>query len=118
LLEPSARDLYVDWDESTDVLVSGLREAAASDPDDPRLRLLIDELSTVSDRFRELWARADVGYRVGVIHMRHPRVGDLYLHRNRFNIPHSGGQHLLIYRGEPGSDSARALETLRSLGSA
>jgi hypothetical protein len=30
------RDLHVDWEESTDVLVSGLREAAAGDPDDPR----------------------------------------------------------------------------------
>jgi transcriptional regulator with XRE-family HTH domain len=118
LLEPAARDLYVDWDESTDVIVSGLREAAASDPDDPRLRSLIDELSVASARFRELWARADVGYRVGVIHMRHPKVGDLYLHRNRFNIPHSGGQHLLTYRAEPGSESAAALDALRAVASA
>ena len=115
-LDPAARDLYVDLDEANDVLVSGFREAAASDPDDPRLRLMIDELSAASERFRELWARADVGYRVGVIHMRHPKVGDLYLHRNRFNIPHSGGQHLLIYRADPGSDSAKALDALRSLG--
>jgi transcriptional regulator with XRE-family HTH domain len=114
LLDPAARDLHVDWEESTDVLVSGLREAAAGDPDDPRLRLLVDELLAVSERFGELWARADVGYRVGVIHMRHPRVGDLYLHRNRFNIPHSGGQHLLIYRAEPGSESAAALDALRT----
>ena len=85
----------MDWDEATDVAVSGLREAAGSDPDDPRLQSLIDELSAASERFRELWARADVGYRVGVIHMRHPTVGDLYLHSNRFNIPHSGGQHML-----------------------
>jgi transcriptional regulator with XRE-family HTH domain len=116
LLDPAARDLYVDWDEATDVAVSGLREAAGSDPDDPRVRSLVDELSAASERFRELWARADVGYRVGVIHMRHPRVGDLHLHRNRFNIPHSGGQHMLIYRAETGSESAAALEALRSLG--
>jgi transcriptional regulator with XRE-family HTH domain len=114
LLDPAARDLYVNWDEATDIAVSGLREAAASDPDDPRLRLMIDELSALSERFRELWARADVGYRASVIHMRHPVVGDLYLHSNRFNIPHSGGQHLLTYRAEPGSESARALEMLRS----
>lgn len=117
LLEPTARELYVDWDEATDVAVSGLREEAGSDPDDPRLQSLIEELSTASVRFRELWSRAEVGYRTGVIHMRHPRVGDLYLHRNRFNIPHSGGQHMLIYRADPGSDTARAFETLRSLGS-
>jgi transcriptional regulator with XRE-family HTH domain len=117
LLDPAARELYVDWDEATDVAVSGLREAAGSDPDDPRLRLLVDELSAASDRFRALWARADVGYRVGVIHMRHPKVGDLYLHRNRFNIPHSGGQHMLTYRAEPGSKSAGAVEELRTLSS-
>jgi transcriptional regulator with XRE-family HTH domain len=116
LLDPAARDLYVDWDEATDVAVSGLREAAASDPDDPRLRSMIDELSALSERFRELWARADVGYRTTVIHMRHPVVGDLYLRSNRFTIPHSGGQHMLTYRAEPGSDSAEALEALRSHG--
>jgi transcriptional regulator with XRE-family HTH domain len=115
LLDPAARDLYVDWDESTDVLVSGLREVAASDPDDPRLRSLINELSSASERFRELWGRADVGYRVGITHMRHPEVGEVFLHRNRFNIPHSGGQHLLIYRAEPGSASAAALDALRAV---
>jgi transcriptional regulator with XRE-family HTH domain len=114
LLEPAARELYVDWDEATEVAVSGLREAAGSDPDDPRLQSLIDELSAASRRFRELWARAEVGYRIGVLHMRHPKVGDLYLHRYRLNIPHSGGQHVLIYRAEPGSDTARGLEALRS----
>jgi transcriptional regulator with XRE-family HTH domain len=118
LLEPAARDFFVDWDEATDVAVSGLREAAGSDPQDPRLRSVINELSATSERFRELWARADVGYRVGVIHMRHPKVGDLYLHRNRFNIPHSGGQHMLTYRAEPGSESAAALQALRSLSAA
>jgi transcriptional regulator with XRE-family HTH domain len=118
LLEPAARELYVDWDEATDVAVSGLREAAGSDPDDPRLQSLIEDLSDVSERFRELWARAEVGYRASVIHMRHPTVGDLYVHSYRLNIPHSDGQHMLLYRAESGSDSAGALETLRSLGSA
>src|ERR1700756_2108826 len=115
LLDPAARELYVDWDAATDVAVSGLREAAGSDPDDPRVRSLIDELSTASERFRELWARADVGYRADVVHMRHPQVGELYLHPNRFNIPHSGGQHMLTYRAQPGSDSATALDALQAL---
>ena len=116
LLEPAARGLYVNWDEATDVAVSGLREAAGSDPDDPRVRSLVDELSSASERFRELWARADVGYRIGVLHMRHPQVGDLYLHRYRLNIPHADGQHVLTYHAEPDSDTARALEQLRSIG--
>jgi hypothetical protein len=112
-MEPIAREQFADWDEATEVAVSGLREAAGSDPDDPHLQSLINELSATSDRFRELWARADVGYRIGVLHMHHPKVGDLYLHRYRLNIPHSGGQHMLIYHADPGSDSARALEALR-----
>src|SRR6201993_4500989 len=59
LFEPAAREFFVDWDEATDVAVSGLREAAGSDPDDPRLRALVDELSRTSARFRELWARRE-----------------------------------------------------------
>jgi hypothetical protein len=78
---------------------------------------LIDEFLVKSERFRELWARADVGYRRGVVHMRHPKVGDLHLYRTRLNVPHSGGQHVLIYHPEPGSESAKALEVLRSHGS-
>lgn len=114
LLEPAARDFFVDWDEATDIAVSGLREVAGSYPDDPRLRQMIDELSSASERFRELWARADVGYRPGITHVRHPRVGELYLHRNRLHVPHSGGQHVITFRADPGSASERALEELRS----
>jgi transcriptional regulator with XRE-family HTH domain len=118
LLDPAARELYVDWEDATDAAVSGLRELAGTVPDDPRMQTLIAELSSASPRFRESWACANVGYRVGTLHLRHPRVGDLYLGRNQLNVPHvahAAGQHVLIYRAEPGSDSARALEKLRSL---
>jgi DNA-binding XRE family transcriptional regulator len=115
LLEPAARELYVNWDEAIENLVRGLREATVSDPNDPKLCALIDELSAASRRFRELWARGDVGYRYGTIHMRHPRVGEIHLRRNRLSVPNRGGQHLLIYHAEPGSQSARALEELRSM---
>jgi len=118
LLDPAARELYVDWDDATDAAVSGLRELAGAVPGDPRMQTLIAELSSASPRFRELWARANVGYRLGTLHLRHPRVGDLYLCRNQLNVPHVAhalGQHVLMYRAEPGSESARALEKLRSL---
>jgi hypothetical protein len=52
---------------------------------------------------------------VGTIKMCHPRVGELELYRNRLSLPHSGGQHILIYHAEPESVTARALEVLRSL---
>jgi MmyB-like transcription regulator ligand binding domain len=111
LLAPAARDFFVDWDEATEVAVSGLRESAGGDLGDPRLRAFIDELSAASDRFRELWARADVGYRTGILHMRHPVAGDLYLRRTRLTVPYSDTQ-VFIYQPEPGSDSAKALEAL------
>ena len=118
LLDPAARELYADWDEATASAVSGLRELAGAVPDDGRMHTLIAELSSASPRFRESWARANVGYRLGTLHLRHPRVGDLYLSRNQLMVPHVAdavGQHVLIYRAEPGSDSARALEELRAL---
>ena len=121
LLNPAARELYVDWDEATEAAVSGLRELAGDNPHDPRMQKLIAEMSAASPRFRELWARADVGYPLGILHMRHPRVGDLYLNRHQLNVPHvlnAVGQHLLLYYADPGSDSARALEELRSLSAA
>ena len=114
LLEPAARELYVDWDAVTDIAVSEAREVAGGDLGDPRLRALIDELSGASQRFRELWGRADVGYHTGIIDMRHPQVGELRLHRNSLTVPHSNGQHLLLYHAEPGSETAGALEQLGS----
>jgi len=79
---------------------------------------LIAELSSASPFFRERWARANVGYRLGTLHLRHPQVGELRLCRNQLNVPHVAhalGQHLLIYRAEPGSESAKALAELRAL---
>jgi transcriptional regulator with XRE-family HTH domain len=118
LLNPAARQFYVNWDEATEIAVSALRELSGHCPLDPRMRALIAELSDASPRFRELWPRAEVGDRTGVHHMRHPQVGDLYLHRHRLDTPYLGGDHVLMYRAEPGSDSARALEKLRSLAAA
>ena len=115
LFEPAARTLYIDWDDATASAVAGLRDLGGRWPDDPRMQALITEFSSASARFCELWPRADVGYRLGIHHYCHPRVGELYLHRSRLNAPYPGGEHVVMYRAQPGSDSARALEELRSL---
>jgi MmyB-like transcription regulator ligand binding domain len=115
LLEPGARELYVNWDEAIENLARGSHEVTVSDPNDPKLLALIDDLSAFSRHLRELWARGDVGYLGGIVHMRHPRVGKIHLPRNRLSVPHRGGQRLLDYHAEPGSQSARAFEELRSL---
>lgn len=114
LLDPAARELYVDWDEATDSVVRALRQLSGPCPDDARFQALIAELSDASPRFRELWGRASVGFRLGQRHMRHPLVGDIHLCRNLLYAPYPGGDHILVYHAERGSDSARALEELRS----
>jgi len=115
ILNPAARQLYSNWEFASENLVRGLREFAVTDLNDHRLRALIDELTDASPLFRQLWERAEVGYRVGTLKMRHPIVGELELYRNRLSLPHYGGQHMLIYHGEPDSPTARALKLLLSL---
>lgn len=113
-LDPAAKQVYPDWDEATALAVGGLRELSADDPDDPRLRALIYELSSRSERFKQLWEQAAVGYTKGINHMRHPVVGDLYLTRSKLDLPHSGGQHILTFHAQPNSTSAHALDQLRA----
>ena len=115
LLDPAARELYVDWEKALEGPVSGLRELGGLCPDDVRMTAFVAELSSDSAHFRELWSRAEVGYRLGINHLHHPQVGELYLHRHRLNAPYPGGDHVVMFRAEPGTDSARALEQLRSL---
>jgi hypothetical protein len=119
LLDPAARELYADWDEATASAVGGLRELTGHCPNDARMRALTDELCTVSARFRELWfGGTGVGYNLGIRHIRHPLVGVLHLHTHRLNAPYAGGDHVVMFRADPDSDSARALDALRSLSAA
>jgi hypothetical protein len=112
-LDPHDRELHLDWERATAGVVGGLRQTAGTDPDDPRLAALVGEMSLRSERFRTLWARADVGYRTS--HMQHPHVGELHLRRDKLTIPGTDGQQLVVYHAEPGSGSARALALLGSI---
>jgi transcriptional regulator with XRE-family HTH domain len=113
-VDPAAHEVYANWEEATAIAVGGLRELSAVEPGDPRLAELVDELSSRSPRFRELWDQAEVGYRPGATCFRHPEVGDLRLSRTKLDISHSLGQHVLMFHPAPGSESARAMERLRA----
>ncbi len=115
-LDPGDRELHQDWDRATASVVGGLRARAGADPADPRMVELVGELSLGSDRFRTLWARAEVGHRSdGTSHMRHPQVGELFLRREKLDIAGTDGMQLVIYHAEPGTESARSLALLGSL---
>jgi hypothetical protein len=115
-LDPSEQDLYPDWEQATSGLVASFRASLGTDIGDPRIAQLVGELSLASERFRQLWARHDVKALAGApAQIRHPQVGMLELRREKLSIGGSGGQLLVIYHAEPGSDSARSLALLGSL---
>jgi transcriptional regulator with XRE-family HTH domain len=114
-LDPAERDLYPDWEQAVRSMVAGFRASVGSLVDDPRIVQLVGELSLASEPFRRLWARHDVTALVGgSLRLRHPQVGMLELRREKLPLSDSGGQILAIYHAEPGSQTARLLDSLGS----
>jgi transcriptional regulator with XRE-family HTH domain len=109
-LDPAERELRRDWETLTEEGVATLRATTGADPADPRLVELVDELSSASERFRQLWSRHDVQPKRGRIHyLRHPVVGDLALRAHKLVISDTDGLLLAVYRAEPGSTSLMSL---------
>jgi transcriptional regulator with XRE-family HTH domain len=116
-LEEAERGLFADWENCTLDVVGHLRLAAGKYPDDPRLASLIGELAMGSERFRRLWARADVRARThGRKAYRHPMVGLLELHQENFALPDASGRELLVLSAAPGSPAEDGLRLLGALG--
>ncbi|MFE2076120.1 helix-turn-helix transcriptional regulator [Streptomyces misionensis] len=116
-LEEAERGLYADWENCTLDVVGHLRLAAGKYPDDPRLASLIGELAMGSERFRRLWARADVRARTyGCKAYRHPLVGLLELHQENFVLPNESGMELVVLSAAPGSPAEDGLRLLADLG--
>ena len=104
---PPSRSCTPDWTRAVAGMVAAFRASIGTDVDDPRIAQLVGELSLASEPFRQLWARHDVKPLAGApVRMRHPQVGPLELRREKLAIGDSGGQLLVIYHAEPGSDSA------------
>ncbi|MDI2127700.1 helix-turn-helix domain-containing protein [Yinghuangia seranimata] len=115
-LDEAERGLYPEWDQCTLDVVGHLRLAAGKHPDDPRLASLIGELAMGSDRFRRLWARADVRARThGRKAYHHPLVGLLELHQENFALPDATGRELIVLSAAPGSPAEDGLRLLAAL---
>ena len=114
-LDPGERDLFPNWEGATAGLVAGFRQSVGTDTDDPRFIELVGELSLVSPRFRQLWARHEVGPRQGArLAFNHPLVGELRLNREKLEIGGTVGMMLVIYHPDAGSDDADKLALLGS----
>ncbi|GII58655.1 transcriptional regulator [Planotetraspora thailandica] len=113
LLNPVARDFYLDWEHDTSSKVAHLRANAGMDGGDPFLQELIDELSDGSEDFRRMWDRYDVQGRTRApVRFHHHRVGDVITDMEVFSIDSAPGQKLIVFQVEPGSPSERALARL------
>ncbi|GII28062.1 transcriptional regulator [Planotetraspora mira] len=117
-LNPESRTFYSDWEKVAYHKAAHLRAAAGTDPDDPFLPELVEELSEESDEFRHLWARHDVHFKKHESKGFHHRdVGDLTLICESFTVNSAPGQQLMIFQAEPGSLTEKALAMLGSLSS-
>ncbi len=115
-LDPAERALFPDWERATEGLIAGFRQSVGTDTYDPRFIELVGELSIASPRFRQLWARHDVGARRGAI-MRfdHPQLGELVLNREKLLITGTEGMMLVMYHPDAQSESADKLALLASV---
>ncbi|MEU1075954.1 MULTISPECIES: helix-turn-helix transcriptional regulator [unclassified Streptomyces] len=111
----AAQDFYRDWAVVAQGCVAALR-AANPDPDDQRLQDLVGELSVHEPDFARMWARHEVRAKTASAkRFRHPLVGDLTLDFETFSVNSAPGQHLVVYRAQPGSASEQSLALLGSL---
>ncbi|MGW4978903.1 MmyB family transcriptional regulator [Streptomyces mirabilis] len=114
--DPEARMLCQGWESMARQYVAMLRAAVADDPDHPRARALVGELSIHSADFRRLWARHDVRENVhGTTLFQHPEVGGITLDWDTYPLPGNPGPVLLVFTAEPGTADAERLQLLASL---
>jgi transcriptional regulator with XRE-family HTH domain len=114
-LDPTAQEMYPDWERIATETVAIMRHTAGVDPRDRRLSELVGELSMQSQEFRTRWASHDVRFHnSGTKRMIHPVVGELTLHFQRFDLPAESGLTMFTYTAEPGSRTAEGLDLLAS----
>jgi transcriptional regulator with XRE-family HTH domain len=115
LLDPGARDLFVDWDQQARAAVESLRLEFGAHPNDRSTTELIDELRAQSPEFDQWWNEHRVYQRTyGTKQLRHPVVGDLSIDYETVTLPGDKETALFLYSTEPNSPSQRALNLLAS----
>ncbi|MEU5463584.1 helix-turn-helix domain-containing protein [Streptomyces althioticus] len=112
-LDPSTRDLLLDWEAQARDITGYLRHAAAQHPDDQELHALIGELRARSPDLVRIWSAHPVsdclyskrGYR-------HPRVGTLLLDEEVLRLTDAPGVRVIFSGAEENTESAERLRLL------
>jgi hypothetical protein len=116
LLDPAARELYVDWAQIASEMVAILRLDAGAHPNDSRTTELVGELTLNSPEFASWWAQHKVLDRTwGHKRFRHPVVGPLEIDYEALQLPGDPDQTLFVYRAPEGD--TRSAEGLKFLAS-
>ncbi|GAA1732813.1 hypothetical protein GCM10009680_86680 [Streptomyces yatensis] len=75
--------------------------------------MLIDEVMSNSEEFRELWSTPALGSRLGGHkRLRHPLVGEIGLDNDVLKLP-DHDVRIVTYTAEPGSSDEQKLEYVR-----
>jgi transcriptional regulator with XRE-family HTH domain len=115
LLDPEARERCVDWEQLAADIVATLRLEVGRHPHDRRLAEMISELAAGAPEFSGWWDDHRVQRRMpSRKRYRHPVVGEMTFHYESLQPVGEPEQTLCVYNVEPGSDSAEALQILRS----
>ncbi|MER5194089.1 helix-turn-helix transcriptional regulator [Streptomyces sp. NPDC002755] len=115
LFDPAARELYRNWDEVAEIVVSNLRLEAGRHPDDALLNELIGEAVVRVPEFSTWWDSHRVAQCAhGTQHFHHPVIGELTLNHETLALPSDTDQTMCVYTAEPGTASAQALALLAS----
>lgn len=113
LPDPEERAFQQDWERAVVDMVAAFRHTLGTEVDDARAIELVGELSLVSARFREVWARQDVRPLAGnTTVVRHPELGVVRLHRDKFTVD---DVVLVLYYPDEGSADAEKLRLLGTL---
>ncbi|MET7465059.1 transcriptional regulator [Nonomuraea sp. NPDC005501] len=112
-LDDGVRDLYVDWWARARDVVAFLRLDAARPPVSPATQALIEELSSASPEFRQIWAEHHIKAPERGSHLyRHPLVGELELTYETLRLPGHPDLAMVVHTAEEGSPSQEALRIL------
>lgn len=115
LLDPKARDLYLEWERVATVMVGNLRREAGRHPADALLNELIGEFCVRVPEFHAWWANHQVDQCAHETRrFAHPVVGTLTLRHEILAFPSDPDQALCLYTAESGSESAEILKLLAS----
>ncbi|MFI7498772.1 helix-turn-helix transcriptional regulator [Streptomyces sp. NPDC049687] len=114
--DPAGRDFYQEWERAAHSCVAEIRAAYGYEPESGRIAEVVEELSSLSEEFAEIWQMHEVKSKSQEDkHLRHPQVGDLHIKFAAFTVNGAPHQQLVVYQAEPAGPTAAAFETLRAM---